>query len=62
MPNPAQTKINVGKGQLDVARTGKGAQFGKMRNTDRLALSEAGIKNLMQGTIEKNRRKKGLDK
>lgn len=54
-----ETKVRVGKSQLQRVRDNPPeAPFGRrLSNKDRLKLSKAGTKNLLEGTMEVNRAK-----
>lgn len=59
----AEAKINVGKEQIRMAREGSaGAIPQKLSNKDRLKLSKAGTKKLLEGTMEKNKVKRRSNK
>ena len=51
-----EAKVRVGRGQADVSR-GKGRGALGLTKKDKLKLGKAAAKNLVEGTIEKNRKK-----
>lgn len=54
----ADTKINVGRGQLDSSKKGSNSGVLGLTRADKLELSKAGITNILEGTMEKNRKAK----
>ena len=53
---------NIGAGQLRTAKHGKD-QFGlKMKNADRLQLAKAGTKNVLDGTMKANQKRRAKNK
>lgn len=51
----ADTQINVGRAQLDSSKRGSGSGILGLTNADKLKLSKAGIKNILEGTMANNR-------
>ena len=60
-PSGVQTNTNAklmtGRNEIDRANMGKGMFGEKIPNKVRVQLSKAGARNLIKGTIEKNRKK-----
>jgi len=53
----SNAKLRVGKGQAKTSRS-KGRGVLGLTKKDKLALGKAAAKNLVEGTIEKNRKKR----
>lgn len=53
----AKAKVDIGRGQIDVAKSDSRMAIGKLSNQERLELSREGAKNKVEGTIELNRLK-----
>ena len=54
----ANSKQRIGRSQIAISNLPKALRPFASGNKDALNLSKAGIKNLLQGTIEANRKKK----
>jgi hypothetical protein len=53
-----QDKINIAKAQFAQTVPGKVNTPWRLKNKDKLDLAKAGARNLVEGTIEKNRAKR----
>jgi hypothetical protein len=54
----ARAKIAMGKAFIGKAKEGRGMLGEKISNVNRIKMSKQGLKLLMQGTIERNKKKK----
>jgi len=52
----AKSKKRVGRGKIDASRFKGGGVLG-LTNKDKLALAKSGAKDLMEGTMEANRKR-----
>ena len=53
----SNAKIRVGRGKIDMSRGENSGTLG-LTNKARLQLSKSGLKDLLEGIMEKNRKKK----
>lgn len=51
----SKSKKRVGRGKIDASRSKNGGAIG-LTNKDKLALAKSGVKDLLEGTMEENRR------